>query len=318
MVDLRLRVAWKRGSTLSDYPVGVIVLGVPLENEEIQRVIKYGEKFVRQGNKNWIASLDRIVKEYDPSKDLPIYFCRRTNQLEDGSHRALARKIRGGKTIDVEIGGAYWKAAQYGSNESILAKCKAAIGGMVGKDARWATACLQLKWPEIIGRVGFLHKSVLDVGCQSGLSSFMAYMRGAHPVHGIDIRSDLIEICKVAQKKLNVDPEEVSFRVSGADNGCVEHDITFFMGLPHYFIPGAYESMIEKFAGLSRGTLILELRVSNVAEPKLTTRGTQTLASESWLHQRIARLGFGTENHTIHRKADESRQVWICKRGITP
>jgi len=306
-------IVWRPGSELYEYPVGSIVTGVSLTEREIARVVAYGEGFVERGDTAWLVSLDRIMSEYDPAKDHPVYYCSRHKKLEDGSHRILARKRKGITTVDVQMGGGCWRSVKLGSDDAILSRCRAAIGGD-GKDYNWVSACHRLKWPEINGRVDFLDKSVLDVGCQSGFSSFMAYMRGAHPIHGIDTRPALIEICKIVRKQLKVDVAEQEFEVAGAEGDYGEHDVTIFMGLPHYFKPGVYERLIDKFARLSRETLILELRVSLALDPVLTVRGPQTLASESWLRQRLGGLGFSTENHIIKRRELESRQVWICKR----
>jgi 2-polyprenyl-3-methyl-5-hydroxy-6-metoxy-1,4-benzoquinol methylase len=99
-------------------------------------------------------------------------------------------------------------------------------------------------------------KSVLDIGCGSGVYSIELARRGARRVLGIDFSESMLAIARASAKKIGV-AERIEFvrdEFLGHDFGDERFDVSIAMGVFDYLEdPGPF---LTKMSRLTRGTLL--------------------------------------------------------------
>ncbi len=120
----------------------------------------------------------------------------------------------------------------------------------------------------------FSGKSVLDIGCNSGILSLYANKLGAESVRAVDVQAPFIEFFTsvVETHALPINVEQTGFNDLSADTHA--SDVVLFMEVLHWIIDqkGTIEDAIYKVASLAKETLFLETPW-DTNEPSIAKRG---------------------------------------------
>ena len=120
----------------------------------------------------------------------------------------------------------------------------------------------------------FSGKSVLDIGCNSGILSLYANKLGADSVRAVDVQAPFIEFFTsvVETHALPINVEQTGFNDLRADTHA--SDVVLFMEVLHWIIDqkGTIEDAIYKAASLAKETLFLETPW-DTNEPSIANRG---------------------------------------------
>jgi len=291
----------KEGMIFQEMRAGTTIQKVPLVH------LIFWTALNRPRSKKWLLRMKQI-KEF-----LPVYYCKKCRQLEDGAHRIRALRERGEKSCDVAIHNKciHKNSGYLGILEAAFMKFK--NRGMKFKplDFAWIRACRD-KWRIISKHVNFKGKTVLDVGCQSGYSPLEAVRRGARKVIGIENRQSIIDVGRFAISQLNLQARITLKLEDWALAPCEKHDIVICMGLLHYFPINEYERLFNKLLDSTRETLIIEMRLFLGDRIDIIEHGTQTIPSEGWLDAHANTHGFSIKTRAVRKLG--KRELWILVR----
>lgn len=131
----------------------------------------------------------------------------------------------------------------------------------------------ELGWSE----KDFAGRTVLDIGCNSGLLTMHALRLGAAHVHACDVQTPLVEFVTevVKARKLPVTIEQLAF--DKLDPAKHQADIVLFMEVLHWAVSQGLElkHVIQRLAELTRGILYIEFPWS-VKEPSIQKQTSLT------------------------------------------
>lgn len=120
----------------------------------------------------------------------------------------------------------------------------------------------------------FKDKSVLDIGCNSGILSLYANKLGAKSVKAVDVQTPFVEFFSsvVKEHKLPITVECTGFNDLKSDTHAA--DVVLFMEVLHWIVDqkGTIEDAIYKVASLTGETLYLETPW-DASEPSIAKRG---------------------------------------------
>ena len=167
-------------------------------------------------------------------------------------------------------------------------------------------------------------RSVLDIGCNSGLLTFHALRLGAAHVHACDVQPPLVEFVSrvVAARRLPVAVEQIAFdKLQPSQH---KADIVLFMEVLHWAVSQGMElrSVIQRLAALTEHLLYIEFPWS-IKEPSIraqTKLTEETYSSDAVLDEltrhfgnvRVVRFmryfGFDSPSRRILIEAREKRR----------
>lgn len=298
---------YKSSINFDELKNGDIVEGVPIEHEIFQEYEQYIEP--RRNKAKWLARIEEM-KEAHPFEDQKGYYCLNCDRLEDGSHRYdLFKNYLNLTEMDIEIGDICYKGLK-GNLEYMI--FKRAIKHEIGKkDLDWLEACEKSKLNHLID-IDYKDKKILDVGCQLGLTVLTALKMGAKKAIGVEMRSGILGIAKEIKKLLGLTNQSLELKNIDFLNykTTQKFDIVFCMGMIHYFGIEDYEKVFDKLVKLTRGLLILELRVTDGAG---LIQKKQILATNQWLYGKAKELKLKVIK-SITR--DFERELWIFEKGV--
>ncbi len=120
----------------------------------------------------------------------------------------------------------------------------------------------------------FHNKSVLDIGCNSGILSLYANKLGAKSVKAVDVQTPFIDFLSsvVSLHKLPIQVEKIGFNELKAETHAA--DVVLFMEVLHWIVDqnGTVEDAIYKLATLTGETLYLETPW-DTKEPSIAKKG---------------------------------------------
>ena len=90
-------VVWRKNLNLSKIKPGTMIKGVPIGHEMFKVPIARGLKMCRVDWRIW----KRVNEMLQYEKKLPIYYCLKCGQIEDGRHRITGAKVYGTKKLDI-------------------------------------------------------------------------------------------------------------------------------------------------------------------------------------------------------------------------
>ena len=301
------------GRELWKYEYGKVVSGIPAghfdKDGDMRAYIKRQEK-----HDSWKTAITGLLKDFDPDRFEPLYYCQKCRRIEDGSHRFHIAKLKDMKTLSVRIGEECFKRIRPVTKYAIFEYVMKQTKGIGIKDYKWLAACSKDKWPHLSG-IDFKDKTYLDVGCNVGYSCIEANKRGSGLAVGIDIRHEVIEVARSVQNRLNISFDCVKFAtINWQESEFIPFHIVSCMGLVHYFPVDTYHSALAKLARTCRETLILELRIVNSGADKLIDKAGQTLPTSRWLTRTLGKWGFKIKKRVVRGL---NRELWIAERGET-
>jgi len=94
-------IVWCKGLDLSTIEAGTMVNGIPLRHLIFKLPLERGLAMCRSDWRNW----KRINEELQRGLALPVFYCLKCNQIEEGKFRLLAAKIYGEKKANIMLWG---------------------------------------------------------------------------------------------------------------------------------------------------------------------------------------------------------------------
>ena len=91
------KIAWNKNLDLSTVPEGMIVTGVPLRHPIFKLPFERAMTMCRSDWHNW----EQVNKMLDRGLELPVYYCLKCNQIEEGKFRLFAAQIFGKKKANI-------------------------------------------------------------------------------------------------------------------------------------------------------------------------------------------------------------------------
>lgn len=95
------QIAWSRGIDLLTLPPNTMVTGVSLKHSMFKLPIERGLAMCRADWHNWKQINDMLER----GLALPVYYCLKCGQIEEGKFRLLAAKIFGKKKANIILWG---------------------------------------------------------------------------------------------------------------------------------------------------------------------------------------------------------------------
>jgi len=117
-------VPWKRGLKFKDMAVGTVVTGVPLSHEMFKVAFA---RVLKRCQDNW-HFWQRVNELMQYDQVLPIYYCLKCKQTEDGKHRLLAARVLDMKKIDIVL----WPRCYKDNRERMQSFENRMISGEIG------------------------------------------------------------------------------------------------------------------------------------------------------------------------------------------
>jgi len=132
------------------------------------------------------------------------------------------------------------------------------------------TRLTELNWSTEL----FKNKSVLDIGCNSGILSLYANKLGATSIKSVDVQESFVDFftAVVSEHNLPIQVEKIGFNELKAETHAA--DVVLFMEVLHWIVDqkGSVEDAIYKLATLTEETLYLETPW-DTKEPSIAKKG---------------------------------------------
>jgi len=165
-------------------------------------------------------------------------------------------------------------------------------------------------------------RSVLDIGCNNGLASFLCATSGAVDVHAVDVNPDLVELVKAqAQARgLNcIRAEMTGFDQLDAQRD--QADVVLFLEVLHWVVGQgmSIREAMRRLWALTRETLVMEFPWS-VSEPSISRQTALTEAEYNsqlileWLTLCFDRVEFRCFNTYFQGQPGSCRALVVCSR----
>lgn len=93
------QVAWRKGLNLSKLEPGTTVMGVPLKAAIFKRPLERALLLCLENWRQWVTVIGLVER----GLQLPVYYCLKCKQIEDGKHRIFAVRVTGGTKVNVRV-----------------------------------------------------------------------------------------------------------------------------------------------------------------------------------------------------------------------
>lgn len=118
-------IIWHKQLDIASLAHGTVVINVPLDHPIFENQLTRGLNMCLNDLSHWKKVNEMILRK----QLLPVYYCLKCNQMEDGRHRTLATRVMGNKTIDIRL----WDSC-YRNNK---VKMRMLENKIMGKDFKW-------------------------------------------------------------------------------------------------------------------------------------------------------------------------------------
>ena len=273
---------------------------------------------------------------FDPKLSKPIYYCTHCHWIENGGHRIAIAHYLGHPKITVEI------------HHNCISDYNWAQSHRAGWRIPWELTPDDLsptpyhnilktikhsepkrdhdlinhsyyKWGQM-KRLSLHDKSVLDIGCHSGIISNLCAYAGALRVFALEERTDIYKVGQRLAYKYGFNNVVYANGALGKHSiGPDSFDIVLCLGMLHKFRSNDYETHLATLCTAAKETLVIEAMIRTATKPDFAPKpgspryGITNHIPSKHLTTLLTTNGFKVTNR-VRSKRHPDRALWIARR----